>query len=423
MTSIFTHFRLSTVTFFLYFALGAFTPVFGLYLTDRLHFSGKESGLIMSASAISVLVSPLVCSFLADRLISAERLFGILLVGGGILMSVLYNLTTFWPFLVVYLFYTVTVSATGSLSNVIIFHQVGDRREYGRIRVWGSLGWIAVAWVFGWLWLRGTGGAPLPARLPHALLLCALTMVALGCYSFTLPASVKLDRNRKPEFFPRAAFAILRRPEVLGLALITLAANITDRTYYYAAAIFLKQSGIAEANVMPLMSLGQIPEVFGMIFLGRLTTRLGLVPVMLLGSLFNIARYLFFIFGGGGTLALTGGILMHGFAYAFFFAAVFILLDGLTEPQSRAGVHQLFTLVYSGFGALLGSWIAGAILDACTAADGHTVNFHWFWFMPLTLAVSVTLSLFIWYRRTKPLVPACPAPAPVLPATELDEPG
>ena len=422
MTSIFTHFRLSTVTFFLYFALGAFTPVFGLYLTDRLHFSGRESGLIMSASALSALVSPLVCSFLADRVISAERLFGILLIGGGGLMGVLFKITAFWPFLLVYLLYTVTVGATGSLSNAIIFHQVGDRREYGRIRVWGSLGWIAVAWVFGWLWLRGTGGAPMPQRLPDALLLCALTMVALGCYSFTLPASVTPDRRRQPEFFPRAAFAILRRPEVLGLAMITLAANITDRTYYYATAIFLKQSGVAEANVMPLMSLGQIPEVFGMIFLGRLITRLGLVPVMLLGSLFNIARYLFFIFGGG-PVTLILGILMHGFAYAFFFAAVFILLDGLTEKESRAGVHQLFTLVYSGLGALLGSWIAGAILDACKSADGHTVNFHRFWFMPLTLAVAVTLALLVWYRRTKPALPPLPAAAPALPSPGLDEPG
>ncbi len=392
MSSSPSHFRLSAVTFFLYFGFGAVTPILGLYLTDRLHFTGKQSGLIISASALSALVSPLVCSFLADRVISAERLFSLLLLGGGVLMGALYRTTEFWPFLLLYLLYTVTVGATGSLSNAIIFHKVTDRREFGSIRLWGTLGWIAVALAFGWFWLRGTGGKPMPERMPDALLLCALSMIGLGLYSLTLPASVQLDRNAKPEFFPRAAFAVLRRPEVMGLAFLTLVANFTDRTYYYAAAIFLKQNGVAESNVMPMMSLGQIPEVLAMLFLGRMTARLGLIRVMLLGALFNVARYAFFIFGGGSCATLALGVLMHGFAYTFFFATVFILLDGMTQRESRAGVHQLFTLAYSGVGGLLGSWGAGAFLDACRM-DKATVNFHLFWSLPFAVAVAVSLAL------------------------------
>ncbi len=403
--------RLATVTFLLYFALGAVTPVLGLYLTDRLHFTGRQSGLIMSASAVSALVSPLVCSFLADRVISAERLFSLLLLAGGALMAVLYKVTAFWPFLVLYLLYTVTVGATGSLSNAIIFHHVADRREYGRIRVWGTLGWIAVALAFGWLWLRGSGGRAIPERLPDALMLAALAMGALGLYALTLPASVELKRGTKPEFFPRSAFAVMRRPEALWLAFLVLAANVTDRTYYYAAAIFLKQGGISEANVMPMLSIGQILEVLAMLYLGRVTTRLGLVPVMLLGALFNVARYAFFLFGGGGPAMLTLGILMHGAAYTFFFSTAFILLDGMTQRENRAGVHQLFTVVYGGVGGILGSWIAGALLDYCRL-DKNTVCFHAFWLMPFGIAVAVSLMLLARLAFRASAVPPPPADAP-----------
>jgi MFS family permease len=408
-----TTFRLSIVTFFLFFGFGATGPVMSLYLQDRLHFTGTQTGLILSMSAFSALVSPVVCSVLADRLISAERLdrlisaerlFGVLLLLGGALMGALYRTESFPVFLVLYLCYYLAVGATASLANVVIFHRIEDRRHYGYVRVWGTFGWIAVAWVFGWLWLRGSGGNPIPERLPDALLLCALSLGGLGLYAFTLPSTVVLNRDARPEFLPRAAFEVVRRPAVLWLALITMAAGVTDRIYYYSAAIFLKQSGVSEPNVLPLLSTGQIPEVFAMILLGRLTTRLGLVPVILLGALCNIARYAFFILANGSRAALTAGILMHGLTYAFFFSTVFILLDSMTEQGSRAGVHQLFTLLSSGVASLLGNWLAGAAMDACRLPDG-TVRFDLLWSIPFVIAIAVSLAL-VWGLRRMRLDPA-----------------
>ena len=396
----FAGFRLSLVTFLLFFGFGATAPVMSLYLQDRLHFTGTQTGLVMSASALSAPLSPVICSFLADRVISAERLFAFLLLVGGGLMGALYRTDSFAAFLALYLLHSVAVGATASLLNAIIFHKLEDRRQYGRIRVWGTLGWIAVAWVFGWLWLRGAGGQPLPERLPDALLLCALSMVGLGLYSFTLPPSVELNRGAKPELLPRVAFAIVRQPAAVWLALVTLAANVTDRIYTYSAAIFLVQSGVSEPNVLPMLSVGQIPEIFAMLFLGRLTARLGLVRVMLLGALCNVARYGFFIFGGS-RLALIAGIAMHGLSFTFFFSTVFILLDSMAQRESRAGVHQLFTLVYGGIGGLLGSWIAGGLMDACRLPYG-TIRFDILWSVPFAIAAAVAGALAWGLRRAYP---------------------
>ena len=416
-----THFQLSSLTFFLYFALGAVTPMISLYLLNYLHFSGKQTGLILSVSAVSALVSPLVSSFLADRVLPAERLFGYCLLIGGTMMGVLYQTHSFTAFLVGYFFYMVAAGPAVTLSNTIIFHKIRDRREYGQIRAWGTAGWIAVAWVFGWLWLRGADGQTIPDRMPDALLLSSIFAIGLGLWSFTLPASIELKRNGKPEFIPRSALAVARQPAFIGLAVITLMANITDRFYYYAAGKFLVQGcGVKESNMMPMLSIGQIPEVFAMALLGRLTTRLGLLPVMLLGAGCNIARYVFFIFGNGSTLATVAGIFMHGLAYAFFFSTVFILLDSLTEKESRAGVHQLFTLCYSGSGGVLGSWIAGFSTDACMNADG-VIDFQKLWCVPLGFSLVVFISLAISYRHFAAHLPD-PAPAPEPPPADIDEP-
>jgi MFS family permease len=101
---------------------------------------------------------------------------------------------------------------------------------------------------------------------------------------------------------------------------------------------------------------------------------------------------------------------MHGFAYTFFYAAGFILLDSMTGKESRAGVHQLFTLAYGGVGGVSGSWLAGALLDACGRAEGKPVDFHRYWLMPLGLAVVVTLAL-LWRFRSVQAVPPPAAPS------------
>jgi hypothetical protein len=269
--------------------------------------------------------------------------------------------------------------------------------------------------MFGWLWLRGAGGQPIPERLADALLLCAASMVGLGLYSFTLPPSVELSKTPKPEFLPRAAFGILRQPSAVWLALVTTAANITERIYTYSAAIFLVESGVGEPNVLPMLSIGQIPEIFAMLVLGRLTARLGLVPVMLLGALCNVARYGFFILGAGNRVAIAAGIAMHGLAFAFFFSTAFILLDSMAEKESRAGVHQLFTLVYGGVGGLLGSWIAGGVMDACRLSDGR-IRFDILWSVPFGVAAAVSAAL-LWGVRHARLTPSAWAPRPTAAVT------
>ena len=400
-----TRARLSVLTFLLFFGFGATGPVMSLYLQGRLGFSGTETGLILSVSALSALVSPFVSAVVADRLISAERLFGVLLLAGGALMGALHRTQAFWAFLTLYLLHYLAVGATASLANAIVFHKIEDRREYGSIRVWGTVGWIAVAWVFGWLWLRGPDGAPIPERLPDALLLSALSMVGLGIYAFTLPPSVGANRSVKTELLPRTAFEVLRRPAVAWLALATAAAAVTDRIYYYGAAIYLVQIGVGEPDVLPVLSLGQVPEIFAMLLLGRLTRRLGLAPVLLLGTLCNVLRYLCFVFGRQSPAAAIVGILMHGLTYAFFFSTVYILLDGMTHRESRSGVHQLFGLVTTGLGGLLGSWLAGVVMDACRLPDG-SVGFGLFWSIPLGISIGATAAAYRGLGRGDPNPPA-----------------
>jgi MFS family permease len=95
--------RLSIMMFLQFFIAGAYAPVLSLYLKDFLHFSGTQTGIILSVTAAGALIAPLVTSLVADRFIKAERLLGVLQIAGGALLGLFATQTEFVPVTVLYL--------------------------------------------------------------------------------------------------------------------------------------------------------------------------------------------------------------------------------------------------------------------------------------------------------------------------------
>jgi hypothetical protein len=176
--------------------------------------------------------------------------------------------------------------------------------------------------------------------------------------------------------------------------------SVAERFFYFGTAPFLRQIGFQESSIMPAMSLGQVPEVFAMGLLGFVLKRLGIKRVIALGILSGLGRFVCFAFEGPQLLALVG-ISFHGFAFAFYFASAFIFLDRYCDKISRSGVHQLFAIITSGFGSVLGSTSAGKTLDICTAADTEVINFRGFWSAPLGLSLLAFLILTLLYKEKK----------------------
>ena len=371
--------------FLQYFVLGATVPIFSLYMTGYLHFSGFQAGTILSMSAVSAFVSPLAGAFIADRLISAARLYGICHVLGGTVMGVLSFQTRFEPFLILYLIYMLLFGPTHALSNAVAFHHLPDsEKSFGGIRMWGTIGWIAVAWFFSFFWLRSSGDI-MTSRLPDALKLSAISSILLGLYGFSLPRT-KLKRAFEKRIFPVESFRVMVHRDVIVLSGISVLVSFINRFYYFGTGPFLSQIGFRAENIMPAMSLGQVPEVFAMGLLGFFLKRFGIKRVLAIGVLMELGRFTAFALGFP-TLLVLMGISFHGIAYAFFFTTAFIYLDRHCDRLSRAGVHQLFAIINSGVGSLFGSLLAGKTLDVFKVSDSGLVNYHAFWVVPAGLSL------------------------------------
>jgi MFS family permease len=372
--------------FLQYVVMGAIWPIISLYLKQVLGFSGAQAGTILAMSAIAAFVSPMVGACVADRLISAERLLSLCHVSAALCMGLLSMQTRFGAVLTLYLAYTISMGPTVPLTNAITFHHAPDgQRKFGNTRVWGTIAWVVVAWGFGYLWLgQSAGDTAHISRLPDALKLSAMASVALSLYGLTLPNAGKRIQG-KISLVPMESIRVLLKPQVLLIAGVSLFIGIIDRYYYFGTALFLKHRGFSEASIMPIMSLGQIAVIVAMFMLARLLTGLGTKRTLLLGLLAEIGRFSAFAFGTS-TFSILVGNACHGLAYTFYFTAVYITIDAFCTKESRTGLHLLFTIITSGFGALSANLMGGYCLDRFVNAPA-IADYRTFWAVPLVMAV------------------------------------
>jgi nucleoside transporter len=394
--------RLSIMMFLEYVIWGSWLPLLALYLTNVLGFSGGEIGWIFATPAIACIVGFFVGGQLADRVMSTEKLLAASHAVGGTAMFLLAYQRSFWPFFVIMLVYQLAYVPTLSLTNAICFHHVRNaRQDFGRIRLWGTIGWIAASWPFVFI-LAGKTGPALNAALSSIFVVAAIASLVLAAFSLTLPPTPPAE-NVTARNAPLEAMRLLAVPAFLVLFIVTFMDALVHQAYFQFTSPFLERSGLAANWIMPAMSIGQVAEIVTMAVLGLVLSRLGWRTTMAIGIAAHALR--FFIYAIGDPLWLMVAInVVHGMCYAFFFAAVYIFVDEYFPKDSRASAQALFNLLILGLGPFVGSLLWGTLADIFQTPAGD-VDFETLFQAPAWLAVAATLLLFAAFRPPERVTP------------------
>jgi nucleoside transporter len=395
--------RLSLMMFLEYFIWASWLPLLTHYLERFLGFSGTQIGWIFATQAIASVTALLVSGQLADRYLRPERLLAASHVVGGLAMLALAFQKSFVPFFVIMLVHMLAYVPTLSLANSICFQHLEDpQKQFGRVRLWGTIGWIAAAWPFYWL-LRGKQDAELGSALTSIFVVAGLASLALAAAALMLPSSRPAGEGGARSSAPFAAIKLLAVPTVAVLFGVTFLDALVHQCYFFWTGSLLSSIGLRENEIMLAMSIGQVAEIPTMAVLGYFLKRLGWRWTMTIGILGHVAR--FFVFSIGHPVWLVvGSNLVHGFCYAFFFASVYIFVDEHFPKDARASAQGLFNLLILGLGPFVGSLLWGWLGDVFRTAAG-TVDFSRLFLVPSALGLLAALVLFIGFR------PAETAPA------------
>ncbi|MEX2558923.1 MAG: MFS transporter, partial [Pirellulales bacterium] len=171
--------RLSVMMFLQYFVWGSWGVSAGGYMNDTLRFAPGQIGWIYATTAVGAMISPLFVGYFADRFFATEKILAALHLLGGLLLCLAAEQTSFAPLMGIMVAYAVCYMPTLALTNSISFHNIGNPdKEFPRIRVWGTLGWIVAGLVVGIL-LGGTQ--------KWFFYMAGGSSLLLGLYCLTLP--------------------------------------------------------------------------------------------------------------------------------------------------------------------------------------------------------------------------------------------
>jgi nucleoside transporter len=379
--------RLAVMMFLQYAVWGAWAPVLWPYLTGPLGLDQAQAGWIFSSLWLACMLAPFTGGQVGDRWVPTQTFLGVAHLIGGAVLLVLGNLgasraSAFGAWFGLMSLYCLFYAPTLALTNSLAFHHLPSEADFGRIRVFGTLGWIAsglllTAWRSGQL-----GAIPGPEHC-DALLLAGGASLLLGVYCFTLPSTPPARSAQDPLAF-RRALVLLKNRNTLLFLLVAFVVTTELQFYYGPTASFLEGAlKIPHARVPATMALAQVAEIVAMAWLLPLSMRrFGLRGTLAIGVLAWPARYLVFALAPLGPLEVmrplvVASLTLHGFGFTFFFVASQIFIDRVAPRDIRASAQSLLTLVTLGVGNFLGTLFTAWVLGRFTTGAGAAAATSW----------------------------------------------
>jgi len=400
--------QLAVMMFLQFVVWGAWYGQLSKYLF-AINFDGAQVGKIYSTFSIAMIISPFLVGMLADRFFSAQKVLGVLNLMGGGLLFMLARTTDYDIFFWLMLLYCLTFAPTIALTSSIAMRQMkAPEKEFPPIRVLGTLAWIAVTNLIGYM---GWGDKNV------FFYVSMVTALAMGLYSFSLPPtppSIKGPVNFG-QIIGKDAF-VLFKDRSFSIFFISSVLVCIPLSFYYAMGNpsitdAYKTAFIAAHPGQPLpntffvenkMSLGQASEVFFMLLLPFAYRRFGIKNILIIGLLAWIVRFAFFGYGNAttGEWMLYGGIILHGLCFDFFFVSGMIYTDLKAGERIKSQAQGLISLATYGLGMFIGSIISGEVQKKYTTGEGATAVTNWtnVWLVPAGIALVVLLLFIVFFR-------------------------
>lgn len=397
------------MSFLQFFVWGAWLITIGVYWFETKAWSGAAFGSVFSTLALSSIIMPALTGILADRFINAEKLYGLLHIGYGIVLFFLPSITNpedfYWVMFLAMLFYMPTISLSNSIGYTILKNENYDVvKTFPPIRVWGTIGFIAAMWMTNLTGSKDNG---------NQFIIGGIAAIILGIYSFTLPKC-------PPQRSISQDASLL---EQLGLNAFKLFSN-TKMALFFIFSLFLgaalqltnmygdaflsgfkfmneyKDSFVVKYSTI-VMSISQISETLFILAIPFFLRKFGIKQVMLFSMLAWVLRFGLFAFGapvGFGLILIILSNIVYGMAFDFFNISGSLFVETTTDSTIRSSAQGLFMMMTNGIGAFLGSTVSGIVIDTYFMI-GNNKDWHSIWLCFATYALVIALLFAIFFRH------------------------
>jgi MFS family permease len=347
--------RLAVLLFLVYTFPGALLQLYSIHL-ERLGFDSLTIGVCCATQAVGTVLVALIAGQAADRWFAAERCLAVCSLLAGISLLALTVLTGFAAVFLVTLAFWLSTSPTMLLGTSICFrHLARPDRDFGTVRLWGTVGWMVPAWLLlAWRLVWGAVNDHPPSvdmfRVGSAF------AFLLAAYALTLPATPpRPDPRRRAA--PLTALRLLRGGTFAVYSVCTFGVCITFPFHSQAMPLLLVRLGVPGGWVGPALTVAQVSEIVVLVLLPMLLLRLGVRGTMLMG-LVAWSAVLIILTVGRPLGLVIGSLGLNGFLVAGFLVSGQVFVNRQTGDSLRASTQALLTFV-NATGMLIGNLLVG----------------------------------------------------------------
>lgn len=341
-----------------YFAhIGFFNPYLPLWL-QSLGLSLVSISLLTAVQAATRMFAPYAWGVLSDR--TGDRV-GLLRWCASVALVMACGLWwqggLWWLGVVLLLMFTHT-SAMMPMSEAAMAHLVSqgggfDARKYGRVRLWGSLGFLVTVFAAG-AWFERQGMAHFPAWTVGSLALVVLS-------TWWLPRAREATATGGADAVP--VWPVLRRPVVRWFLAAAFFHVLAHMAIYVFFSLHLDRLGYSKSTIGLLWAVSVIVEIVWFFTQSRWLPRLALSSWLILCALATALRMGMTAVGAGSLLVLFLAQALHAWTFAAHHTVCIALVSEYFPGRLRGRGQALYTVVAYGVPGVLGALAGGAVGD------------------------------------------------------------
>ena len=343
------YWRIAGFYFFYYAFIGMFAPYWSLYL-QSIHFNAIEIATLMSVQPVMRVLAPTIWGWLADH--TGKRLLVVQIAAtlSAVFYLGVFATQSFWGMMLVLSLMSFFWSATMPLVEATTLSYLGKQSaSYGRLRSWGSIGFIVsvvgLGYAFDYIaiaWLLWAG------------LICELGILL---FSRQLPETRVVAHHTDQQSIRH----ILLQPRVKALFGACFLMAAAHGPYYTFFSIYLVEHGYAKSAVGGLWALGVICEIGVFFLMPRLTLRYGFNRILLFSFSLAVLRFLLIGWGVDWLVLLLVAQVLHAATFGAYHAASVGLVHEFFQGRHQSKGQALFGSLTYGAGGVLGGLASGPI--------------------------------------------------------------
>ncbi len=373
-------FNFSLFLFTYYAHIGTFSIYATLFFAAR-GMSAPQIGVLISLIQVMRIIGPNLWGWVADHTGQRLLVLRITTFGATAAFSGMFFAHSYLEFVLVMVALNLFSSAHGPLAESMLMSEMrGDLTNYGRVRLWGSVGFIVAVLSGGYLleWL-GVDALPYIAGL---LMACVAG------------AALKIRRAAVVASAPQAApglWSVLRQRQVIAFfvsAALMSSVHMALNAFY---SLYLEQAGYSKPVIGAMWAVAVVSEIAFFYFQAPLFRRFGAKRVMMVA--FGAAVLRFPVIGAAEQLLLVLALaqLMHAATFAAHLSANMIVMQRWFSGALQARGQALYMSLAYGIGGTGGGllmslcwdrigpqavYYAAAVL-AAAAAGAAMLSFRW----------------------------------------------